>query len=165
MLSAPTVADLATFTGRAQPSFGTFAAQALAQATLLFSVVTKLSDYPADADLAQLAKNAIMEMADRLYLEQPNAQVKASPFQSETIGSYSYSKGSTFHKAKEGEHTGLFWWDLAIDELRVSDSGFLASGSIKTDNGLYVATDTDEKWILGPAEVETGYHTPDVAVS
>lgn len=132
MLAAPTVADLAQFTGRGNDSFSAFADQTLAQATLLFSLITHRTAYPDDPALAALAKNAIMEMASRMYLEQGYAETLASPFQSETIGSYSYSKSLTATKAQNGLMTGLLWWDLAIDELtQVLDGNhFINSGSI-----------------------------------
>src|SRR3954470_21512168 len=116
MLSAPTRIELAVFTGRSVNTYPPFADEALAQAALLFSIVTKLTAYPADPDLLKLAKYAIMEMADRLILEQPYASIKSGPFQTETIGSYSYSKVTqTSRTAQQGLKTGLFWWDVAID--------------------------------------------------
>lgn len=132
MLTAPTVGDLAVFTGRPATGFGDYAAQALEQAALMFTVGTKLSDYPDDPDKAKLARFAIMEMADRLLLEQPYAQVKANPFQTETIGSYSYSRATqTTKTVAQGLKTGLFWWDTAIDELAVLEGSVTAHGSIK----------------------------------
>ena len=62
MLTPPLETDLATFTGRPAGSFGAFAAEALEQAALLFSIVTKRTGYPEDPDLAKLARYAIMEM-------------------------------------------------------------------------------------------------------
>lgn len=134
MLAVPTVAELVTFTGRPEATFGTFVAQALAQATLMFSIVTKLTDYPADPDLVQLAVNAILEMADRLLLEQPYAAIKSGPFQTETIGSYSYSRmTATATKIQSGGKSGLFWWDLAVDELSVAGASLVSSFSIQSD--------------------------------
>lgn len=129
MLSAPTVDELATFSGRPAGSYGGFATEALAQATLLFSLVTKLGDYPADPDLTKLAKNAIMQMADRLVLEQPYQAMTASPFSSENLGGYSYSKSATFKTARDGGDTGLVWWELAVDELSQVDRSIVASAS------------------------------------
>lgn len=134
MLIPPTVADLATFTGRPAASFTGYADQALVQATLMFSVVTKLDDYPDDPQLQQLALNAILEMADRLLLEQPYAEISTRPFQSETIGNYTYSKSTaTVAKVQNGSKTGLFWWDVAVDELSAPGALLTAHGSIKTD--------------------------------
>lgn len=150
MLPAPSTEDLAVFTGREFESFSGFAEQALAQATLLFSVVTKLDTLPDDPGLAQLANNAIMQMADKMYLEQPFTAAKASPFASETIGSYSYAK--TIQRAKQGENTGLLFWDLAIEELSQKSRAIVSSASVQafTEN-IYTDGDGDDKYILGPA--------------
>lgn len=143
MLTVPTTDELATFTGRPVGSFTGFATQALLQATLMFTVLTKLTDYPDDPDMAQLAKNAIMEMADRLQLEQPFQSIAAGPFQSETIGSYSYSRiTATSTKASQGLKTGLFWWDLAISELSIASQNVAEHGSIHVlPDGIHVRAD------------------------
>jgi hypothetical protein len=128
-LTPPTVADLANFTGRASSSFGDFATEALTQATLLFYLATDLDNYPTDINLANLAKYGILDMADSLYLSQPYKESTASPFQSETIGSYSYSRLTS--SVKKGNATGVTWFDLAVSKLRASASGIGASGSIE----------------------------------
>lgn len=156
MLPVPAVSALAQFTGRDEATFGPFAAQALAQATLMFGVVTKLTALPADADMAQLATNAILEMADRIFLEQPYAATSATPFQSETIGSYSYSKGSDFlTRAGSGQKVGLLWWDLALDELTPASAALTDGGSINVfDRAPLVLTGEDEqRHVYTPAEV------------
>lgn len=154
-LTAPTVSELATFTGRAESTFTTFASQALAQAALLFTIVTKLDAYPDEDDYEQLARNAILEMADRIYLEQPHATTYASPFASETIGSYSYTKTSIVQRAREGLDTGLFWWELAVDELAQIDRSLVTSGSVSgLDRDLYVNADTGDKVVISPGELE-----------
>lgn len=156
MMSAPSVADLAVFTGRPEGGFSAFAAQALAQATLLFRLVTKRVDYPDDADLATLARNAIMQMADRLLLEQPHAVIRASPFSSETIGSYSYSRSTVFQQAKDGNDTGLVWWELALDELSLADRSLLGYGAVEVyHNDLFIETDNGQLWIFGPGDLDT----------
>lgn len=153
MLPVPTVSYLASFTGRDEASFSAFADQALIQSTLLFSTLTKLSEYPTNEDQELLAINAILEMADRIYLEQPYATTKASPFQSETIASYSYSKGSAAAKAREGLRTGLLFWDLAMDELSVADSSAVSTGSVAAfETDLYIDADSN-RVVLTPAQV------------
>lgn len=132
MLPVPTTDDLALFSGRAATSYTPYADQALTQSALMFSMATGLQDWPADPDLKQVAVNAVLEMADRLVLEQPYQQVKGSPFLSESIGSYSYSRaqrnGSGVKPSESG--TGLYWWDLALDLLSQQDVAVTASGSI-----------------------------------
>ena len=154
MLTPPTVADLAAFTGRAEAGYTAFAPTALAQAALLLSLITGLSDYPDDETLNQLARNAIMEMADRVYLEQPYAQIISGPFQAETIGSYSYSKSSSVYKASTGLRMGLLWWDLAVLLLSVGTATNITSGAIHLIEPAIHARvdDTTDRFILGPAD-------------
>ncbi len=153
MLPVPTLSYLAQFTGRAEDSFSAFADQALIQATLLFSIVTKREEYPDSEDQEALAINAILEMADRIYLEQPYATYKASPFQSETIASYTYSKGSTVGKARDGQPTGLFWWDLAIDELSLASRSVMSSGSVAAFEDAVVANADGVRFVLSTSDL------------
>lgn len=150
MLTPPTVDDLATFTGRPVATFTTFADQALARATLLFSTLTKRDDYPDDANGRQLAYNAILELADRIYLEQPYTEVKASPFQSETLGSYSYSK--ILQNTQQGKPTGLSWWDIAIEELTLTPRSLVVSGSVSAFERVITTNDDGQREICGPAD-------------
>lgn len=128
-IASPSLSELAAFTGRASNTFGNFASEALTQATLLFVLATELNDYPNDPMLAQLAKNGILDMADSIYLSQPYKESIASPFQSESIGSYSYSKLT--RNVKKGDATGVTWFDMAVSRLRSANSGIGASGSIE----------------------------------
>lgn len=156
MLPVPTVEELADFSGRPADSYGDFAASALRQATLLFAMLTRLTALPTDPDQAQLALFAILQMADRLYLEQPAAEVKASPFQSETIGSYSYSKSAqlAISTAESGKPTGLYWWDLALLLLTLPGQSKVAYGSIHTfDSDIVVDSDTGQRYLIGPADL------------
>jgi hypothetical protein len=142
-LAPPTVAELASFTGRDENTFTSFAVQALDQATLLFYLATSLSEYPEDDPLEKLAKYGIMDMADKIYLSQPYAEATASPYQSETIGSYSYSKGIA--AVRKGDATGVMWFDLAVNKLKAAGSGIGASGSISAFEWDGVAVDGDGK--------------------
>lgn len=128
-LVSPTVADLANFKGADSSSFSTFAVEALDQATLLFYLATGLETYPEDISLARLAKYGILDMADNIYLSQPYREALASPYQSETIGSYSYSK--TVKAIKKGDATGVTWFDIAVNKLKAGGTGIGSSGSIE----------------------------------
>lgn len=128
-LAPPTVAELATFSGRASNTFGEYAIEALAQATLLFYLATEIDGYPDDVNLRTLSKYGILSMADKIYLSQPYQEASASPYQSETIGSYSYSR--TVAAVKKGDATGVMWFDLAVNKLKAGGSGIGASGSIQ----------------------------------
>ncbi len=154
MLPVPTLAELKEFTGR--DDYGPFAVTALKQSTLFFSLVTGLTEMPADPDRAQLATFAILQLADRLILEQPYAATVASPYQSETIMSYTYSKGSTLattvSRARNGLPLGLFWWDLAIDELTVAGGVKITSGVISVQDEDILGT-APNQFILGPDQM------------
>ncbi len=142
MLPVPSIADLAGFTGREVDTFSSFADSVLQHATLLFELVTRLEAMPEDPAQAALATNAILEMAGKLYSEAVYAEYVNNPFQSETIGSYSYSmKSPTALRAQSGGDTGLLWWDLAIDRLSVggtvvTDSGSLGGGFEDSELGV-----------------------------
>jgi hypothetical protein len=142
MLPVPTVQDLADFSGRPAATYTSFATTALAQATLMFSVATGLEDWPEDPDLKQVALYAVLEMADKLILEQPYQLLKAAPFQTETIGSYSYGRSnSTTSKTGQGDlGTGLFWWDTALDLFQQDAVILSAHGSIAVDHEGIVNT-------------------------
>lgn len=159
MLPVPTRAELVTFTGRPASSFTAFADEALAQATLMFTFVTHLSEMPDDPDKAQLARYAILEMADRILLEQPWATYKNNPFQSETIGSWSYSKSTaTVRMVQQGMRTGLFWWDLAVDELKEPGTSVAGHGSILIETAGLRQLEDGTFFISGPdgSEADSG---------
>lgn len=128
-LASPTITDLAAFSGRDLNSFGDYAIEALTQATLLFYLATGLEEYPIDIQLAQLARYGILDMADKIYLSQPYREASASPYQSETIGTYSYSKAVS--AVKKGDATNVMWFDLAVNKLQSKDNSIAASGSIQ----------------------------------
>ncbi len=151
---APSVAELANFSGRSEASYLPYASTSLLQAALLFTLVTGISDPPDDADQVQLIKNAIMDMAADIYLKQPFRAVLAKPMSSETIGSYSYTINSAAFKAMTGNVTGLMWWDLALSILGRAETA-IGSGSIAVfDRDHNIWTDSDGHLVLvGPAEV------------
>lgn len=158
MLPAPTVTQLAEFSGRPESSYAAFANSALRQATLLMSIRTCLADMPSETDKAELLRFGILELADRIVLEQPHQETKAKPFSSETIMSYSYSKSA--QKAQEGKKTGLMWFDLAVQELSVCGDlgGEVASGAMSIFENEGVTHDaTGRAQVLGPQ----GIYDPD----
>jgi hypothetical protein len=167
MLPVPSKAELSGFSGRPVATYGSFADAALEQATLMFTVRTKLTAYPDDPDQAKLARFAILELADRLFLEQPYAEYTASPFQSESIMSYNYSRATqTSLKVQQGLKTGLFWWDLAIDELAQPGTSVLAHGSVEpVPDGLYRQDDGDPWRIINPAQSSGTDQPPYIRIS
>ncbi len=125
-MSYPTITRqmLADFTGRPLASFpeAFVTTSAIPQATLLFKIGTCLASLDdLTEDQQQLALYAIMSMADAIHLSQPYQTALASPFSSESIGSYSYSKVAK--AIMGGLPTSIGWFDLAIDQLSVCDVG------------------------------------------
>lgn len=116
-----TVDDLANFSGRPASSYTAYATNsAVPQATLLFKIGTCLADIPEDPISQELAKMGMMAMADAIVLSQPFQQVLANPFNSETIGSYSYSKVAS--AVNNGLPTGIVWFDLALQQMSVCET-------------------------------------------
>lgn len=124
-LDVPDVSDLADFTGRAEATFVTEGQTdtALRQATLLFRIATCLTDWPDESDddgfTLMLARFGVLSMADAIYLSLKYVTTLAKPFQSETIGSYSYSKAA--NAVANRLPTGVTWFDLASDQLVVCE--------------------------------------------
>lgn len=115
--------DLANFTGRPAASFPTtfITMSAFPQATLLFKMATCLASPDAlSDDQKQMVDFAILSFADAIHLDAPYQAAKASPFNSESIGSYSYGKAAT--AVSKGASTGVFWFDRAVSELSVCDA-------------------------------------------
>lgn len=124
MYPVPSVADLAAFSGRPEASYTAFANNALVQATLMWTVLTEVSDPTTlAADDQSLANMAIVSYADYLVLRQPYQQAIAGPFQSESIGSYNYSKAMSemARNAQAAEVTsealGVPFFDLGVRML------------------------------------------------
>jgi hypothetical protein len=122
----PTVEQLAGYTGRPAASYTSYAQSALLQAAVMFTALSEWTadEYSAmDPDDQLLANLGVMAMADYLYLRWPYQQALASPLQSETIGSYSYTKPiqemARNAQALEvtAEKTGVDMFDLALRML------------------------------------------------
>lgn len=128
-----TVADLAQVTGRDVSYFSNTALvdQAILQATLLYRVGTNRVDMPGGPDdtMNELVRLGILFMADAIYLAQPYHEILASPFNSETIGSYSYSKAAG--AVSQGLPTGVSWFDLAVNMTSLGRAYDLVFGGIE----------------------------------
>lgn len=176
MFPVPTLGELAAWSGRAESSYTGYADSALLQATLIFTTVTELT---ADSwgglspDDQLLATNGIMAYADYIYLRQPYQQILASPMESETIGSYTYSKPfpvearnvQAMELSLGLQATGIVMWDLAVQMLSLrSRAAGIFYGQIevfenirhRTDQVLFMRTDreTGQRVLLGPADVD-----------
>lgn len=124
--------DLAHFSGRSETSYRGECGQEFAQAILLFKIATCLTRLPDDEISQALAKNAILAYADYIILSRPYAEAAASPFSSESLGSYSYSKSAK--AAANGEKTGIMWFDLAVDQMGVCN----ANASVAAFGGIEI---------------------------
>lgn len=148
-LSAPSLNALADFTGTDEDTFGEFAETALAQATILLELATGLTEYPEAGTVEwDLANNGILEMANALYLGQPFQNVRATPFQSETIGSYSYSKASG--QVAAGLPTGLVWFDMAAQRLGGDGYSVIdpVSVSVFENDNILIDAEGNQKLVL-----------------
>lgn len=110
---------LSGFSGRPSASYTNteYVTEAGRQALLLFKLASCLREMPEDDLEAELVETGLKAMADSIYLAQQHQKAMASPFQSETIASYSYSKMAA--KVSAGEPTGVMWFDYAVSQLGV----------------------------------------------
>lgn len=151
------VDQVASFSGRAAETYNEdYMETALDQATLLFKLGTCLTEFPDDPDQAKLAQYAIIAMADTIVLQQKYQEQAASPFSSESLGSYSYSKQAT-EKILAGDPTGVLWFDLAVSRLGVCDvaDGVPDGGGIEVfewDGYLVPGVMPGNKRLLSPDE-------------
>lgn len=148
------VSDLADFSGRAEASFVTpaQAETSLSQATLLFKIATCLKDWPTAEDDLQLARFGILSMSDAIFLALKYARTLAKPFQSETIGSYSYSRAA--NAVANRLPTGVTWFDMAVDILGICQDGdAILSSSISVFENEGISSLSDGRRArLGPKD-------------
>lgn len=162
-LTVPTLQDFADFLTVDVSSLGPADTQALKQAGFLLQVLGGCSDSPTEDPCKSLFDNAIMDMANWMRASLPFVSAVASPFQSETIGSYSYSKAfrNVLLSGMSGNRvdTGVMWFDLAVRNCACGEeSSAVAYGSthVFEDDGVYIS-DAGQRWILGPAEANVGF--------
>lgn len=130
-----TVTDLAQTSGRDASFYSnsSFVPEAIIQATLLFQIGTNRAEPPAAPAEKLLMRLGILHMADAVYLAQPFQEILASPFSSESIGSYSYSKAAA--AVAGGLPTGITWFDLAVRQLAHAQPNRVVSGGIEVFEG------------------------------
>lgn len=157
--------QLALSTGRDAAFYSNaFVDQAIFQATLLFRIATNREDLPEGETDAKLAELGILSMAEAIYLVQPFQETLYSPFSSESIGSYSYSKLSS--AVAGGLPVGIGWFDLAVQMLSLGRNLDLAWGGIEAfeGDGDYVrGARKNNVRILGPADKQPVSHFTDPA--
>lgn len=137
-LTPPTMDDLSSFTGETYEEesgeevdhLGTL----LQQATDVVWIFTGLDAAPSDPRLARVLNNAIMDLALWLKVQSDNREELNSPFSSERIGSYSYTKMQQAQSAASGgPGSGLYWLDMLF--RLAADS--VDSGSWTTSENIF----------------------------
>ena len=137
-LTLPTPADLDAYRAAVSES------DALILAADLFTLATGITDTPTDPLENRLVTYAILDMAWFLIEDHDNREAEFSPFSSERIGSYSYSKSQG--KIENSESTGVRAFDLAVAYFTEKING--------------TTTTSDTEWVF-----VQGYHNPEVPVS
>ena len=175
---------MASFSGRPEATYVNGpASSALLQATIRFSFLTEVTDPNSftgygmltAADQQLLALQGICSLADSIYLQFPYQQVIASPLNSETVGSYGFTKqatngagGSAYRLQAAAQelsmaNTGIPMFDLAVQllALRTIASGVFHGGMSVFDEGerraaigaaLFYEDGTGRRWVLGPED-------------
>lgn len=150
-----TVDDLAFFANEIPEYFTEFGEEALDQAEFLVQERTETYQYPTTVRLQKAFKLAILDVAFQLYLESYFLKYKNMPFQSEVIGSYSYSKGQTANSALMSSYpTGFRWLDILLWLLgRDASKGLPSSGGVHVFDREGVVSVNGEDWELGPRDL------------
>jgi hypothetical protein len=153
----PLVSDLSTFSGRDQATYTGYANAALLQSTIRFTFLTEITNPDqftgynnlTVADQTQLALYGICALADNIYLNFPYQGVMASPLNSETVGTWTYTKeatngaGGSAYRLQAGAlelsmaSTGITLFDMAVQllALRTIASGVFHGGTTVFDHG------------------------------
>lgn len=159
MLAAPDLAAFAEFLTVPVGTLGAADTQALKQSAFLLQILSGCADYPTEEPCKTMFDNAIMDMANWMKNTLPFVAAASSPFQSETIGSYSYSKNfrSVLLSGLKGGDptTGVMWFDLAVSECGcgTEEDSLVGSSAITVfeHDGVYVA-ENGRRWVLGPED-------------
>lgn len=134
-LTVPDPTDLQSFWGDSFPPEidGTRATMLLDLSTNLMWLGTGLEADPQDSRLANLIKYAIMDMAIYLYIYREELDAVYSPFTSERVGSYSYSK--MLRSVQSGIDTGVALFDRVVAYYR--DEAMAAGGGWTTSENVF----------------------------
>lgn len=97
---------------------------ALQQATDLLWLSTRVDEMPDDETVERIVNWGIMDMAWSLLVHTENKTEINSPYSSERIGSYSYSKA--LDQVRRGNPTGVPWFDAAVGLLTEGNSDYAA---------------------------------------
>lgn len=126
-LTPPTPDEYGQFLNSEIPETDTeFIEDVLVRATDAFWVFTGITSTPDDPQVARLVRYAILDLSAWLVTQSENRDEINSPFSSERIGSYSYSK---MVAAKEDGTSGIYWLDLFFQYLRGASSEYMVASS------------------------------------
>lgn len=124
-LTVPDLDDLKLFSGQDWPTDEhEYVENVLFQATDVIWVFTGFNDDPSDARTNRIVQYAIMDLSLWLMTQAAHRDEINSPFSSERIGSYSYSK---MQGAQKGEDTGIYWVDMLFRLLRAPSEEYSLS--------------------------------------
>jgi hypothetical protein len=134
-LTVPSQTDLEDFWGDTYPTELTVdrANMLLDLSTNLMWLGTSLEADPTDARLASLVKYGIMDMAIYMYIYREELDAVYSPFSSERVGSYSYSK--MLKSVQQGIDTGVQIFDRVVAYYR--DLAMAACGGWTSSESVF----------------------------
>ena len=118
---------------------------ALQQAGDLLFIATEYDETPDDLRLIRIIKYGLMDMAWSLLVQTENKSEIFSPFSSERIGSYSYSKALS--RIANGQDSGVAWFDRLLGYL--GTLGLVATSAISWGSAESVFTQPYDE-ALGP---------------
>jgi hypothetical protein len=123
---------------------------ALQRSTDLKAASAEIDEYPTDEVNARIVKTGILAMAYAIFVRTDTKDAAYSPFSSERIGSYSYSKMQS--AAKEGA-TGVEEFDFAIYTLRAES---VTAGDSAWTSSEEVYRQKWDAWVLLEAGGDDG---------
>lgn len=156
----PTFQQLEQFSGQdiaALYQDQSFASVAILQSADWFFLATGMAGWPTSGFEQRLVSNAILAMAQAIYLAQPFKNVLASPFSSEKIGNYSYTKLAGIIAG--GMPTGLSWFDQAVQYFIGTNVAESSSTRGMEEDDIWVTvgdaeTELTSRQLLGPADLQ-----------
>lgn len=108
-----------------------FAEVCLQRATDLMTIATGLEEDPMSDLMLRLVQTGILAMAFALLVRSEDRAAIYSPFASERIGSYSYSKAVA--QATKGRSTGVEEFDAAVEYVAGESDGSTSGWSSSQD--------------------------------
>lgn len=131
-LTPPTIPEYEQFTNEetadSDAGWITFMLQASTDA---FWAFTGWTTYPTDERMARITRYAIMDLASWLLSQNEHRDEINSPFNSERIGSYSYSK---MQRAAQSQDSGIYWLDMLFRLLANQGADGLGNSWVSAEN-------------------------------